>query len=333
VAKQFRSLENQDAATRKDDILRAAVSAFAALSRPSKRDLNQIEDLALPIIPLTSDATRRFVAAALCDAKQAPQALVRRICEEAPEICAPLLLRSPVLTALDLVAIIGRKGIGHAHIISKREHLPNSVIEALALLNDPVARQRASSGGSVHDMAGAAIDTNLKPVSADAARELLRGFMVDATLSEAQAMANLHEQTPLAAHSITDRLVELALHREEGLFVTLLADQSGLTFKQCLKLIRRKSPSELCTILNVFGVAAYPAFVMCSAFFPQIASTKTEISLFLKRFQTLDSAQSQDMVRSWKAEEISMSVPRYAANTEADIELDLLTEDDLLMVS
>ena len=144
MPKHFRALEQQGLANRKDEILRAAISAFVALSKPNKRDCNQIEDLALPILPFASDQTKRFVCAALAENGSTPSNLVRRLCDESVEICAPLLLLSPVMTPIDLVAIIGRKGKEHARIIARRSHLPNDVIEALALVDDERVRARAA---------------------------------------------------------------------------------------------------------------------------------------------------------------------------------------------
>ena len=40
--------------------------------------------------------------------------------DEPVEIAAPLLLRSNALTDIDLIALIGRRGVGHARVIARR---------------------------------------------------------------------------------------------------------------------------------------------------------------------------------------------------------------------
>jgi uncharacterized protein (DUF2336 family) len=315
-------LENQGAETRKDDILRAAVCAFVALTQPGKRDCNQIEDLALSILPFTSDSTKRFVAAALANSRHAPNALVKRLCNESPEICAPLLLKSPVLTPLDLTLIVGTKSREHARIIAKRQHLPNTVIEALALLDDPVAQARVTYGhvAKVADLKKSEF-SNLKPVSAEVARERLREIMIATFEKPAAAKHRLDGASSqimqTSDQSRQNRLVKLALHDHEGVFITALADLSGLPFAKVLKLTRRKSASELSSLLKAFDVDANAAFVMCSVFYPGIAANRNDVRLFLERHTSMDAEKARDMVRSWKADELAKVVNRKPDNSSA----------------
>jgi uncharacterized protein (DUF2336 family) len=338
VVKQYRTLENQGTETRKDDILRAAVSAFVALTQPTKRDSNQIEDLALSILPFTSDSTKRFVGAALANSHSAPNALVRRLCDEPADICAPLLLKSPALTPLDLTVIVGTKSRDHARIISKRAHLPNSVIEALALLDDPVAKARVTYGNvsKVSDLQQSP-QGNLKPVSADEARERLREILA-ATFIRPKGEVNAADQKlESGAHNnYASRLLKLALQDQEGLFMTALADLSGLPFAKIVKLIRRKSSGELSALLKAYDVDANSAFVICTVFYPDITASRTDIRLFLDRHNTMDTQKAKDMVRSWKAAEVTALVNRRPANSvtqeiNADLAIDDLTDWDAIV--
>ncbi len=111
-------------------LFRAAVTAFCSLTRPSRREIAQLEDLTLPLYDSVSAEARRFVAAALSECQNSPAALVRRLADEPVEIAAPLLLRSNALTDIDLIALIGRRGIGHARVIARRPHL-NPTIDQL----------------------------------------------------------------------------------------------------------------------------------------------------------------------------------------------------------
>ncbi len=329
MVKQYRSLENQGTETRKDDILRAAVCAFVALTQPTKRDCNQIEDLALSILPFTSDSTKRFVSAALANSQHAPNALVRRLCDESSEICAPLLLKSPVLNPLDLTLIVGTKSRDHARIISKREHLPNSVIEALALLDDPVAKARVTYGNASKVSELDSGIANVKPVSAEEARERLREIMA-ATFVAPKTVINAqdHARETTAHNSAPQRLLRLALQDQEGLFMTALADLSGLPLAKITKLIRRKSSGELSALLKAFDVDANAAFVICSVFYPHITTNRTDIRLFLDRHTNMDADKAKDMVRSWKAAEITALATRKPANTPAQTVNDELRADD-----
>ena len=98
-----------------DRLFRAATSAFCSLTRPSRRDIVQLEDLALPLFNLVSVEARRYMAAALSDCQSPPPALVRRLCDETIDIAAPLLIlaitgapvRQTVPTDLLAMAIAG----------------------------------------------------------------------------------------------------------------------------------------------------------------------------------------------------------------------------------
>ncbi len=310
----FRALEQPGHANRKDEILRASISAFVALSKPNKRDCNQIEDLALPILAFASDQTKRFVCAALAENASAPANLVRKLCDEPVEICAPLLLLSPVMTPIDLVAIIGRKGKDHARIIARRSHLPNDVIEALALVDD--ARVRARAAGSF-DVADANSSSNIKPTTAAQARTLLAELAISLNKAEqAPLAANDLDDVEFAAAGIDAKLIRLALHEESGLFATALADATGLSFGRTQRLVKRIASGELLTALRALGVSVDSAFVTVCALNPHIGSSKLEIRLFRDRFEQLDQDKAVETLRRWKADEISVEFKRRAVNSD-----------------
>ncbi len=310
----FRALEQQGQANRKDEILRAAISAFVALSKPNRRDCNQIEDLALPILPFASEQTKRFICAALAENGSAPGNLVRRLCDEPVEICAPLLLLSPVLAAIDLVAIIGRKGKHHARIIARRSHLPNDVIEALALVDDEKVRARAAGTPASADLNEA---SNLKPTTAAQARSLLADLAMSLNRAEAASSvdADADAAEPLTVGHAA-RLVRLVLHEDIGLFATAVADATGLTFGKVQRLVRRVATGELLTVLRALDVSVDAAFVISCALNPHIASSRLEIRLFRERFEHLDKDKAVDTLRRWKADEISVEFKRRAGNTD-----------------
>lgn len=312
VPTHFRALEQQGNANRKDEILRAAVSAFAALSKPNRRDCNQIEDLALPILPFAADQTKRFVCAALAESQSAPSGLVRKLCEEPAEICAPLLLLSPALSPVDLVAIIGRKGLEHARVIARRSHLPNDVLEALALVKDDTTQARAASGGLADKP-----QSNIKPATAAQARTLLAELALSLSPAPAPEGQPVAAETADAARGrLGDRLIRLALHADTGLLSTALADATGLPLKRMQRIVRRAASSELLTTLRALGVSVDEAFVIACALNPATGSSRLEIRLFRDRFSQLDTEKASETLRRWKADEIAAAFQPKAVNAD-----------------
>ncbi|RUV08541.1 hypothetical protein EOA86_37570, partial [Mesorhizobium sp. M5C.F.Ca.IN.020.32.2.1] len=113
------------------------MSAFCSLTRPSRREIAQLEDLTLPLFANVSVESRRYVAAALSECEYAPAALVRRLCEEPVDIAAPLLIRSCALSDIDLIALIGRHGLPHARAIARRKDLNPTIAQLIRALEKP----------------------------------------------------------------------------------------------------------------------------------------------------------------------------------------------------
>ena len=316
----FRALEQQGHANRKDEILRAAVSAFVALSKPNRRDCNQIEDLSLPILPFASEQTKRFICAALAENRSAPGNLVRRLCDEPVAICSPLLLLSPVLESADLVAVIGRMGIHHARIVARRSHLPGDVIEALALVDDERVRARAAGGTLSSEKT---TGSNVRPTTAAQARALLSDLAMSLKRSEATlpAAANFEDAEPTSVAN-TAKLVRLVLHEDPGLFATAVADATGLAFGKVQRLVKRVATGELLTVLRALGINVDTAFVILCALNPHIGANRLEIRLFRDRFEQIDKDKAIETLRRWKADEISAQFKRRAVNSDQVIEDD-----------
>ncbi|WP_051913902.1 DUF2336 domain-containing protein [Nitratireductor basaltis] len=126
----FRQISYGSGRNNAERIFRAAISAFCCLPRPSRKEVQQLDDLTLGLYEAVSVSGLRFASSALSDCSPAPGGLVRRLCNESVDIAAPLLLRSPLLGDPDLIALIGRHGAGHARAIARRDSL-NPVIAQL----------------------------------------------------------------------------------------------------------------------------------------------------------------------------------------------------------
>lgn len=146
---EFRQFAASSESTKSDRLLRAAVSAFCSILRPSRQEVAQIEDLATPLLSHASRETLRFVAAALSECLNPPPSLVRRLCEEPVDICAPLLVRSTALRDIDLLALIGRHGLGHALAIERRPDLDPRIANLVASLKARSAPEAAATPSSM----------------------------------------------------------------------------------------------------------------------------------------------------------------------------------------
>src|SRR5690606_31304899 len=86
-----------------------------------RQDMQQLEDLAMPLLQCASTRGKRHAANVLAQLEDAPRRLILALASQPVEISAPILLRSPLLRPSDLVEIIGKNGLADARAIARRQ--------------------------------------------------------------------------------------------------------------------------------------------------------------------------------------------------------------------
>ncbi|MGY6708747.1 MAG: hypothetical protein ACXIVF_10505 [Rhizobiaceae bacterium] len=285
-------------------LLRAAVYAFCTLPRPSRREIAQLDDLALPLIEKASLETRRYVAAALSEVAEAPPALVRRLCDEPVAVAAPLLLRSRELCDIDLIALIGRHGMGHARAIAGRANLNPRIAKLISALE---ALDTSAETGRKADM----------PDRAEETRQKLREMMVPAEPSRAPTTASEYP-TPLpalarwrAAPGAFDKLRSAALTGLRELFGQTLARTLGISLAQGEALASEHGLHDLPIALRALELRQEEAFLLAACLFGSRYAHPEAIRHFLDRFTSVSVAAARDTVRDWKMSAIPGFVDRH----------------------
>ncbi|MBX3529277.1 MAG: hypothetical protein KF849_01640 [Rhizobiaceae bacterium] len=198
--------EAEDRLAKSDRLFRAAISGFCSLTSPTRLDATRLDQLTLPLLPLVSDESRRYAAAALSHAFPGPQGLIRRIAEEDIAISAPVLVGSPVLSDIDLIGLIGRHGLAHAGAIGRRAKLnPNiaSLIRALGVAGETVSaepemRAEMPAPQTVEPVAIAPVrSAPLMAVTAEAVRKARAVAMASQAASSQPQYANMQSTTAL----------------------------------------------------------------------------------------------------------------------------------------
>lgn len=179
----FANASSYRAAGKVDRLLRAAVTSFCANPRPTRREAAQFDDLAGPLLASASEETLRFMTASLSESTVAPPALIRRLADLPIEISAPLVMRSPILTPIDLLALIARHGLGHARAIAKRPGLEEPILLITRTLENAERKQ--------------------KPASVKEIRQRLRAMMEPATATKtARSTQQTSPRSPLRPQSL-----------------------------------------------------------------------------------------------------------------------------------
>lgn len=307
----FRHIGYKGESGRPDSLFRASVSAFCSLTRPTRRDAAQLEDLALPLLESVSAESRRYVSAALSECAAAPHALVRRLCEEPVEIAAPLLVRSAALTEIDLIALIGRHGMPHARAIARRAGLNKTIGDLIRALEGP---RLATNSGELVTVAPrqpttppAAAEPALTARSAEGVRERLRSMM-----RPAKRQQDLRD-TVVGAKAYP-MLRDTALAGNDAFFHTALADALCLDFGSARAIAESDDPAALPMSLRALDLGPEKAFLITAAVQPARFRHAESVRLFVERYRL---ATREGALARLQAIKEGTVAPVEAANQDA----------------
>ncbi len=102
-------------------LLRVLTDLYLQRPTHSPDDDRYFTELALRLIEATDEAARAAFAARIAPHPFVPRAVVERLASDVPQVAAPILRQSPVLTSADLSAIASAGGTAYAGIIATRE--------------------------------------------------------------------------------------------------------------------------------------------------------------------------------------------------------------------
>lgn len=323
----FAHIASRTESGKADRLFRAAVVAFCALTRPTRRETAQLEDLVLPLFDAVSPASRRYVAACLADAHDAPSGLVRRLADEPVDISAPLIIRSPKLTDIDLVALIGRRGLAHARVVGRRGDLNPAIANLVRALEKqpPAARNTGDEimpRPAVHPSAPAepdqpaSIKADRAETPAEDVRRRLRSMMLPAQATKRPISTQFPlEHVPRGA--IFAKLRATALTGNAAYFQTALADALGIGFRLARAMTETEGYAELIFALKALDLDSEEAFVLAAAMFPRRFPHAEAIRLFIERYDLCHPEAARDRLRGWKLDSLAEAMDDGRGSTTA----------------
>jgi uncharacterized protein (DUF2336 family) len=272
----FRQIARKGSSDRAERLFRAAIAAYCCLSHPTRAETAQLEDLALPLYASVSEDGLRYVAAALSECPAPPAALVKRLCLERVEICAPLIVRSSVLTDADLISLIARKGAAHAKVIARRKGL-NPAIGALVA---QIGKRAMLSDEPVAPV------TSSVPYKAEETREQLRGMMAPSRATVSPGIVPIH---------VYPRLRAAALAEDREQLIAVLSQCLELDADTASALLRPSSVSLLVVALRALALTGEQALFIVAcvapAYFTRADAARELVSSFAS--ESIESARKQ----------------------------------------
>jgi uncharacterized protein (DUF2336 family) len=284
-----------------DRLFSAAISAFCSLPRPTSQDIDQLEDLVMPLFRQASEKTLRFACASLSECKTAPIGLVRALCHEKSEICAPLLVRYEGFTEADLITMISRHGIGHARIIAHRKKLHPVVRDLLiAQGNEEIAALLESK---VPDKAEVQKSTSLRQPGETNARQTGKAERVRSQLRTMLAQNDVLENRPTHIGDehikLRQNLRSTAFLDNPAFFETALADALGIDFGAAKTATSSGSWQRLAVALKALNISDSEAFLLAFAKFPGLFTSPQRAEGFLDHYQKLSREIARKETLSW----------------------------------
>ncbi|MFN4272161.1 MAG: hypothetical protein ACK4F5_05065 [Aliihoeflea sp.] len=276
-------------------LLRAAIYAFCSLPRPSRREIAQLDDLALPLIEKSSTETRRYVAAALSECVDVPLGVVRRLCDEPVEVSAPLLMKRRELCDIDLIALIGRHGMAHARAIGMRRDLHPRIANLISTLEkiDATATEAPTNPGKKGEEVRAKLRTMMESAQTADAPAPRQDPIQDR--ANAPAPARWREKP-----HVYEKLRSVALTGTRQLFAQCLAQTLRLTPAQGDALTSEQGRNELPIALRSLDFSAEQAFLVAACIFGQHYAHPEAVRQFLDRFNAMSAQSARATVRDWK---------------------------------
>lgn len=313
---QFRALESlsgnrSPSGIKADDLLAAAISGFGAITRPARHDIQQLEDLALPLLDCASARGKRHAAATLAQLEHAPRKIVLKLCDEPVEIAAPLLLRSNTLTSADLIDIIGKHGLGHARAIARRQSDDSILQSLLESLADPaIDRAIGIRNRLVNKALIPPVDDALSTEEASPLPDLVKAresikLLLRETSSE-QLIASLRPHTEQQSTlPMAEQLIDTSLLIDTSFFRNTLADALGITFERAQMVIGNWPDSQLPIALKALGLTAQDCYMVLTAVLGTIQGNRDTLRDFVHIYRSIERENAMQMVRRWKSDDMT----------------------------
>jgi len=293
ITADFREIAFEDGPRKCEGLFRASISAFANIPRPSRNEIAQIDDLALGLYDSVSREARHYAASVLSKLSDVPPHLLRRLCDEAVDISAPLLISSQALSDIDLIALIGKHGLSHARVIARRKNVNPVIIHLVRLLNAKAAREIAERQTR----------SSISSPALDEVRHQLRTLMKSDEPDEDRA-ASLPEQEVAGPYRL---LRTAALAPNVDAFPSALSHALGVSDFRARRICTAITYSDLLISLKNLDLSEEQAFFLTAALYPSQLFYGPAIRLFVDRYRAIEPVEAERRLQEWREQDARMA--------------------------
>ena len=302
----FPKLEGLDSLARRDidtrpTLVRVVTDLYVQKAAHTPEEERHYTELTLRLLDAVDVRTRMTVAAKLAPYPAAPAAVVRRLAQDTIEVAAPILSRSPVLTAADLAAIAAARGADHAAAIALRaKAAPEAQAgEAAVDVDDARSAHEARDSAPADDLASrffaadsktrrallADLDVAAEPLGLPVGQrgDLVRRLETAALERNGAAFADILALALEISHHQARRIVDDA----QGDAVLVAARALEVPSEALLRILLFLNPAIGQSVQRVFDLVGYYEKLTSNAALHMVASLRRQSASRQRRHQAV----------------------------------------------
>ncbi|MBL4892547.1 MAG: hypothetical protein JKX91_12155 [Rhizobiaceae bacterium] len=248
-------------------ILLDATRAFCRFDRPSQSDIRQYKEFFYSLIDQTSAVERREISISLARNYYTPRTVAIFLALGDVSGSTPILLFSPVLKEVDLIAIAVKCSVPGLRVLARRDGLSLRLKKVIDERNDATAsRILHLDGYTATAMAPKAEPNAVITAKVDASTpnnpqdELMalatRGGRLGKQKPDVSPDASPDSSNEFVApfEGISNALIVVARNRDQAKFCTIVGDAASLHPKFVGELLTESNPEALCTLLKALHI-------------------------------------------------------------------------------
>ncbi|MFK5980893.1 MAG: hypothetical protein QM488_18620 [Rhizobiaceae bacterium] len=244
-------------------ILLDATHVFCRCDQPSQSNIRQYKEFFYSLIDQTSAIEKREISIALARNNYTPRTVAIHLALGEVSGSTPILLFSPVLKEVDLVAIATKCPVSGLRVLARRDGMSLRLIKTIEERKDAMASRilQADRHGAV------ALSTQEKPRTAITAHETTKPDISTATVARDELIAlasrggrlgkqdpDVSNETLMAFENISEALVIAARDRDRDSFCTIVGNAASLQPTFIAKLLAESNPAALCSLLKALHI-------------------------------------------------------------------------------
>lgn len=315
-------------------ILLDATHAFCRFDRPSQSDIRQYKEFFYSLIDQTSIIEKREISIALARNNYTPRTVAIHLALGEVSGSTPILLFSPVLKEVDLIAIAAKCLVSGLRVLARRDGLSLRLMNAIEKRGDAMASRILYPDGhpttvTIHKEEKMSVTTAQVPAKPSISTgtnpqdELMALASRSGRLGKQEP--NVSAELPTPSEGISDALILAARNRDRDLFCATVGNAASLHPKFVGELLAESNPETLCSLLKALHIPNAGASQILLLLNREIGTSIQLFRAIMAKYDTLDVDKCRgELIRmgAYFASELQ-DAPSRSNKTYSDVQINV----------